>query len=149
MTLRMTGDFAKFDRTIAKLSDSGGVLKAVTKNMSEEAVDLIKEGYRTETDPYGKKWKPKKAKDGRKTLSGKTSRLKGGWSVQRTDGGGFEIEASVDYGEPHQRPKKGRDGKLKRPRRIQIPTYSKGMPAKWKEEILQAGLEAIATAYGK
>lgn len=78
------------------------VLTQISVGGAEELLSLTKDRFRTETEPGGRPWEPKKARDGRKTLSGKTSRLKGGWHVKRTASDGFTIAPSVDYATYHQ-----------------------------------------------
>lgn len=80
------------------------ILDLVSTSLAEESIGLIKDGFRTETDPYGQKWKPKKRPDGRKTLSGKTSRLKGGWKIVRQDRHEVRVSPSVNYAAAHQDP---------------------------------------------
>ena len=149
MTLRLTGDFPALNNLITTLGRPGTVLEQASKNMAEEAIDLTKETYRTETDPYGKRWTPKLANDGRKTLSGKTSRLKTGWQRKRADQEGFEIEASVTYGTPHQRPVKRKvrkDGESLV--RRQVPEESQGLPPKWEERLQEAAADVFRDVYG-
>src|SRR5690606_3991065 len=77
----------------------------VATSLAEESINLVKDGFRTETDPYGAKWVPKKRPDGRKTLSGKTSRLKTGWKIVRQTRGEIRVSPSVNYAAAHQDPK--------------------------------------------
>lgn len=86
------------------LANPDKVLDLVARSLAEESVNLIKDGFRTETDPYGEKWQPKQLADGRKTLSGKTSRLKTGWKVTRMNGREVVVSPSVEYAEYHQNP---------------------------------------------
>ena len=87
---------------IEAVKTSPDALKDMSRQMAEESLGLVKDGFRNESDPYGKRWTPKKASDGRKTLSGKTSRLKGGWHVVKSDKGGFTVAPSVGYASYHQ-----------------------------------------------
>lgn len=135
-------DFAKLEHW-TRLFNSGHVLTSATNNaMAEEMVGLIKDGFRTETDPYGKKWKPKKKPDGRKTLSGKTSRLKGGWHVKRKSDSSFTVAPSVDYATPHQT---GAPSRNLVPRRM-VPTQSRGLPGKWSKAFKEVAL-LVARAF--
>jgi hypothetical protein len=127
----MEGDFGKLDAWNALLDNGEAFLEATSAAMAEETIELIKQGFRDETDPYKKRWKAKKRADGRKVLSGRTSRLKGGWHRQRADEGGFVVAPSVDYAAPHQSPKTGKDGQLKRPRRMMVPASELGLPPAW------------------
>jgi hypothetical protein len=115
----------KLDAFIQALATAPKTLETMSRNMAEETVGLVKDGFRSETDPYGVIWAPKKRPDGRKVLSGKTSRLKGGWHVVRSSKGGFTVAPSVNYALPHQAPRYGR-----RPRRAMVP-YKRKLPAKY------------------
>jgi len=126
--------------------DLDGALSAISGSLAEETVNLIKDGFRHETDPYGDRWTPKQAADGRKTLSGPTSRLKTGWHVRVQGASGFIVSPSVEYAAPHQNPKPGPGGKLKRPRRMMVPTAEKGLPPTWSRayaEIVNEHLGAL------
>jgi len=150
MTLKLTGDFGALNDLIGTLAQPGRVLEVSSKAMAEEAIDLTKDTYRSETDPYGRPWTPKLANDGRKTLSGETSRLKGGWKRTRTDQEGFEIEASVEYAVYHQRPKKRKfrkDGKSLT--RRQVPEQSLGLPPEWEDRLQGAAAEVMEAVYGR
>lgn len=116
----------------------------MSKNMAEETVNLIADGFNSQTDPYGKKWKDKKKPDGRKTLSGKTGDLKTGWHPVEVTEGGFTVAPSVDYAAPHQSP---RDGK--RPRRMMIPDKKKGLPTKWKEVYGEIATETLKAHFAR
>lgn len=130
-----------------KLFENGHVLVSATSAaMAEEMVTLVKDGFRSETDPYGNRWKPKQEPDGRKTLSGETSRLKGGWHVRRTNKGGFTVAPSVTYAAHHQAPRRGRNGRLKRPRRMMVPSGERGMPAEWNKNLREVAM-VVARGY--
>jgi len=117
------------------------LLRAVSASMAEETLNLIKDGYRTETDPYGTPWAPKQAQDGRKTLSGPTGRLKTGWHKRRVDESGFLIAPSVTYAVHHQ------TGTRKMPQRMQVPDAAKGLPDKWQRLLEETALEGIAAVF--
>lgn len=120
-----------------KLNTADEALKAGSKSAAEEAINLIKDGFRTERSPYGKRWKKKQVPDGRKTLSGPTSRLKGGWHRARATKRGFAVSASVVYYTYHQ---KGTKHLV--PRRM-TPERSMGLPRKWSRAFDRAYRDAI------
>lgn len=99
----MRGDYAKLDRIIKKVDRLGNTqhLRSLTDNLAEEAIDLVLECFRTETDPYGTPWAPKVFNDGRRVLVGKTTNLKRSWgrraAIRRSDGRGFRIASSMIY----------------------------------------------------
>ena len=126
------------------LSNPGAILAAASSSLAEECIGLIKDGFRTETDPYGRKWAPKQRPDGRKVLSGKTGRLKGGWKVSKQDQHEVAVTPSVDYAEHHQNPRRNAQGRLKRPKRMMVPEYERGLPLRWKRQLREAANDAIA-----
>jgi len=56
----LKGDFAKLDALARKLASAPRVLTIASKNMAQEALAMVAEGFATETDPYGKAWAPLK-----------------------------------------------------------------------------------------
>ena len=128
------GDFGKLAGWEALLENADALLSPTSALLAETTVDQIAQGFRAGKDPYGQKWPPKKKSDGRKVLHGKTSRLRRGWHPVKTGPKEFEVAPSVDYAAPHQSPKTGRGGGLKRPRRMMVPTASKGLPDAWADQ---------------
>lgn len=104
MEIRVNGDFAKLQTWAKRIGEAGGekCLRELADNLAEETLDLIAEGFQTETDPYGNKWKPKVFGDGRQVLVGKTTRLRRGWKRKKVSARGFTVTASVDYAKHHQ-----------------------------------------------
>lgn len=135
--MRIRGDFQKLDHWRRAFQKAPDVLKEMSASGAEELLNLVKDEFRTETDPYGKRWKPKQADDGRKTLSGKTSRLKN-FQIKRATKSGFTIAPTVDYAAPHQ------TGAPKRnlPQRMIVPT--RGLPRKWSKALAEIAEEALA-----
>lgn len=146
----------------------------VARSVAEEAVGLVRDGFRTETDPYGARWRPKVFPDGRKVLSGKTSRLKNGWKARAVTETEIRITPSVNYAEYHQRgtgvygpkrhpivPKNKRalafpagKGRLVRgsvagvPARMMVPDGVRGLPPSWSRKLDAAATEALAALLG-
>ena len=56
--------WAKRFETLASPAQKG----ALTKQMSKATLDLIEEGFRKESSPYGQRWKRKRIPNGQKTL---------------------------------------------------------------------------------
>jgi hypothetical protein len=120
----------------------------VASSLAEEALNLTKDTFRSETDPYGDKWAPKQRPDGRKVLSGRTSRLKNGWHRKLVSAEQVIIAPSVDYAAPHQNPQRGPSGQLKRPRRMMVPSGELGLPPKWSKQLQEASNDAFAAIFG-
>ncbi len=72
------GDFRELDRWHKRLGDlaSASFLRAVTREIGNEALTLVKAGFSSQSDPYGKPWKAKKNRDGKPILVGKTRQLR-------------------------------------------------------------------------
>lgn len=108
------------------------VLDASSRKMGQATLQLIVEGFRHQRDPYGKPWAPKRRPDGRPVLTGKTKRLRSGWRLLGSTRRGFRVRPSVDYATPHQDPRRGHDGRLRRPRRMMVPSARRGLPHHWR-----------------
>lgn len=154
------------------------ILELVSKSLAEETINLIKDGFRAETDPYGQRWEPKQKPDGRKTLSGQTGRLKTGWKVTNRTQDEIRVSPSVEYAEYHQNPQARRrasasealraaargidtgrrrstfsvdtigPARLSRPRRMMVPDSSLGMPPTWNRQLEETATEAMETILG-
>lgn len=85
------------------LAEPDKIRLLVAASMAEEAISLVKDGFRSETAPDGTKWAPKRRPDGRKVLSGRTSRLKTHWYHEVTPDG-IMVESGVEYSKYHQDP---------------------------------------------
>lgn len=120
------------------------LLGLIVSSLAEECIGLIQQGFRDERDPYGDRWEPKQANDGRKTLSGKTGRLKTGWHVKRQSNDEIEIAPSVTYAAPHQNPR----APFKRPRRMMVPDSALGLPPRWEKQLEEAAVDALSVLIG-
>ena len=130
-----------------RLGQMEALKRAIAVNQAEEALDLIKQGFREEADPYGRRW-PKRRREtkktaGRKVLSGETSFLKSKWKRTEVGPGGFKISSGTDYARAHQKPRKGKGGRLKRPRRMMVPDQKQGTPRRWAKPLREAAGDAV------
>jgi phage gpG-like protein len=82
-----------------KFNQTSKLMAGFSRSMAEETVDLVKDGFDKESDPYGKKWKA--TARGGEILSD-TGALKGGIKVKSATKSKFVITASVDYASVHQ-----------------------------------------------
>lgn len=128
---RVGGDFKKVDSWAKAMGTAPGLLDQMSKQMAEEAIGLIADGFRGQHDPYGRKWKPKKAADGRNTLVGKTARLRNGWHVTRSSRGGFTVSPSVNYAVHHQ----FGAPRARIPARMMFPSTKLGLPPAWRDAL--------------
>ena len=103
------------------------VLRDVSRQLAEETLDRVKDGFRREANPYGEPWDEKKVPDGRKVLSGKTGRLKQ-YHVKALSDTSFTVGPIVDYGRYHQ------SGIRRMPARKMVPESPRGLPKDWERD---------------
>jgi phage gpG-like protein len=101
----VTGDFAKLKRLIGKLRkvENRELHRAISKQVAEESLLLIADGFRSETDPYGKSWLPWGTIVHRqgKILSD-TGHLRR-FAIREVTERGFVVHSTAKYGQYHQR----------------------------------------------
>ena len=107
--LRELAKFADRVRTLPKIQDE------ISKQISKRMLQLVRSGFRRETDPYGRPWKAKVKSDGRKVLHGPTGKLRQ-FKVTQANRHGVKLRAGADYykylqGKRHMLPV---DGKMPR-----------------------------------
>lgn len=100
------GDFGKLEKLIKKLDQLShpSFRQKLSKNVSEEAIELVKEEFETGTDPYGKAWpKPliRTGNGGIKPLAA-SGRLKNSFHVAEVTPQRFTIETNIIYASVHQ-----------------------------------------------
>ena len=123
MQLKFSGDFSDLNRFRQQLEQAPEILTVVSKNLAEEAIELVREGIAEGHDPYGKKYAPLVLRDGNPLED--TGRLKV-WHRVTATRQQFAIASTVDYAKYHQEgtgiygPKKRRIKPLKA-RALRIP----------------------------
>jgi phage virion morphogenesis protein len=97
----MRGDFEKLARMIGKFAGlaTGQFSAGLRKQISEEGITQVKLGFRGERDPYGRKWKPIKYRQGK--ILRDTGRLANSFTRGVTSEG-FFLGTNVDYAAIHQ-----------------------------------------------
>lgn len=149
------GDFKLLEAWEQALGNAPEVLGGMSRGMAEEALDLVQEGFATETNPYGEPWPAKKVDDGRAVLVGKTARLRRGWSIRRAGKGSFMIAPSVTYAAAHQDPQKRagwgtRPGSYTQlPQRMMVPGSGRGLPTSWSNALESVAEDHLAAHFGK
>lgn len=134
MAIVIKGDFHRLKAWKKMFEGAPELLAPMSKDMAEELLGKVQDGFRSQSDPYGQPWAPKKRSDGRSILVGNTARLRRGWHVEKTNAHGFKIIPSVRYALPHQDPKpRARWGGKSLPRRAMVPY--RGLPADWKRSM--------------
>jgi hypothetical protein len=124
------------------MRESHILVEAQSEALAEVMIALIAEGFNKERDPYGRKWAKKKKPDGRKVLHGETTRLRNGWHV-KSNRRGFRVAPSVTYAAHHQAPRFGR-----RPTRMMVPSGSRGLPRRWRDEMATVAIAVAKATYG-
>lgn len=135
---------ASLDALRKLLERPEAIRNVIAESLAEECINLVKDGFRSETDPYGRKWAPKKKPDGRKVLSGPTNRLKGGWHRKVVTADEVIISPAVDYALHHQ----VADSESRLPRRMMVPDDALGMPPEWEKTLNEASTDAFAVIFG-
>lgn len=98
----VTGDFGELDNLIERFRDleGGDPQEALSRNLAEEALDLVAEGFEEHKDPYGSSWAPLTSRSG-DTLRD-TSHLANSFHVHDVSADQFTVKTGVWYGVVHQ-----------------------------------------------
>ncbi|MFO7178983.1 MAG: phage virion morphogenesis protein [Pseudomonadota bacterium] len=169
---RLTGEFEKLDRQIRKLKGADKALDIVARQCGETTLDLIRDGFRNERDPYGDKWKAPLLRKGR-ALSDR-GRLRSSWHIAKANRSELRVATAVSYAGYHQsgtgvfgprkKPivpvnKRALSWKVGRqryfassvqgaPKRLMVPTKSRGLPKRWRTELIATAQEVLETELG-
>ena len=168
--LTLKGDFKALQKWQAQLNNTTELLQVVSENLAEEAIDLVKEGFATETDPYGKKWAALQLRSGK--ILQKDGGLKGSWNPKRVTKKGFMLASGKAYAVYHQdgtglfgpknrriTPKKakalklGKSGLIRRsvkgsPRRLMVPVKD-ALPPAWSKRFVDVAGEVLEAHFSK
>lgn len=169
---RLTGDFEKLERQIRKLERAERALEEVARQCGEAALNLIRDGFRHERDPYGEKWNPPLLRAGR-ALSHR-GRLRSSWHVAKAARDELRVATAVSYAGYHQSgtgvfgPRgqpikpiraKALSWKVGRrryfassvagaPKRMMVPTQARGLPKRWRDEFIDTATEVLEAELG-
>lgn len=93
---------ADLERLVRKLGEieSGQALRGLALNIGEEAIQLVREGFDEERDPYGTAWKPLTYRDGR--ILRDRGVMLNSLHLASADASGAVIEMGVWYAIVHQ-----------------------------------------------
>jgi phage virion morphogenesis protein len=103
MPITLTGDFATLDawaKQIGKFTNQT-VPRQVAKQLADEALRLVDQGFEQEKDPYGNKWAAKKVPNGKPVLRGRKGRLRR-YKRRSFSAIGFTIGSNAPYAGYHQ-----------------------------------------------
>lgn len=137
MARGITGDFPKLAKWIGRLNATSPLLRTVAKNMSEEALSLVADGFRREADPYSDAWAKLKVRQGK--ILQDTGRLKK-WHRVELSPIGFRIAPTVDYAKYHQR------GTSRMVARKMVPSGGV-LPERWRRQMLEAANDVFAAHF--
>lgn len=136
MTLKVTGNFGELRKYQTKLRQFPKILAKLAEAQQETALNLISDGFRAGTDPYGSAWNAPnnlqitgRLRSYAKGRSGAT-----GWQVHSTD------QKAIWHHAPQPRPQWG--GKSL-PVRLQVPTQSRGLPPVWATALEDAAVDIL------
>lgn len=99
--LKLAGEFEELDRFLDKMKSVPDSMRIVSVNLAEETIELIREGFATSTDPYGKSWPGLKIRNGQPLRD--TGGLQSSWHRSHVTADRFTVAASKDYAIYHQR----------------------------------------------
>lgn len=119
-SVSFTGDFAALNAYSARLGKLPGAHRIIAKNLAEETIDLVREGFEKAQDPYGKPWSYPIFRDGRPLQD--SGGLKASWKRRFTTRR-FSVSSTKVYARWLQEGT-GLYGPLRRPIR---PRYAKAL----------------------
>lgn len=131
MAIVIRGDFGVVDGWAKRVGNVAKVKRAILANVGEELIELVREGFDRQGDPYGSPWAP--------TLRGgrilqDTGALRTGWHRKSLSSSQVSIGPSVSYARYHQ------SGTRHMPARKMVPDA--GLPAGWQRRVNKIAAEA-------
>lgn len=167
MTLKFTGDFQALDSFAERLAAAAGSTKLISGAMAEQTIDLIRDGFTTSTDPYGRSWKPPILRAGQPLRD--TGGLQASWHTSDVTANGFRVSSGKVYAVYHQRgtglygPHKARIVPVRAkalavpglgprssaagsPKRQMVPNRGR-LPRKWREAYVEAAQEVLTELF--
>jgi len=141
MARNFTGDFAKLNRWAKQLEAAPReILNRAARNMADESLALVAQGFRSQTDPYGNAWENLKERKGK--ILQDTGRLRVSWHRVSASKAGFRIAAGATYARFHQ------EGTRRMVARMQVPR-SGPLPKAWRDAMVEAADEAFEDHFGR
>ena len=95
----LTGDFGKLDQLAKALEAIGDKKRGLLKDLAQEALAKVGEGFETSTSPLGIPWAPLLLRQGQPLLD--TGRLRSSITYALSDSG-FSLGTAVAYAPVHQ-----------------------------------------------
>jgi phage gpG-like protein len=100
MRFSFRGEFAELNRWADKISRTPDALPILSQQLAEETVELVRDGFATARDPYGRTWAPLVMRAGRPLSD--TGALRASWHTKRAGAQGFAVASSRNYAAYHQ-----------------------------------------------
>jgi phage gpG-like protein len=138
--IRLKADLRALRELRRKVGRDAVLMRRITKSVAEELLGLVQDGFRSETDPAGRRWERKKRPDGRQVLVGKTARLRRGWHVEKMGRTSVTIAPAVDYADFHQQ------GTKRMVARKMVPEGV--LPRAWGDRINESVQEILRQTFG-
>jgi phage gpG-like protein len=137
--LSITGNTAKLGEFAKKIRDLTGpsAKRAILLNVAEEVIELVREGFDNQADPYGAGWAATQ-RGGR--ILADSGRLKSSWHRRSLTPQRVVVGSGVTYGRYHQ------SGTRRMPQRAMVPY--RGMPAEWKARVAEVAVLAWKSSVG-
>lgn len=120
-TFRTPGN-AELDEIVRRYGNPQPILADISRNLAEESINLVREGFAEQADPSGAGWAARKSGGGSAILV-RTGAMRNSWHVTASSSRGFRIASGVGYSSFHQ------DGTSRMPSRKMVPDGD--IPAKW------------------
>lgn len=165
--IRFKGDFAALRRWEEKLERVPSAMVTLNEQLAEETIELIREGFETSSNPYGRPWAQLVLRAGRPLED--TGRLKASWHRSAVGKHGFRVASGVAYAIHHQHgtglygrsrkpitPKRGRALRLRNgmllasvrgtPARKMVPD-SGALPTRWRDRYVETANEVLTELF--
>lgn len=123
------------------LDDVDGLFEDIARNVAEEAINLVREGFAGQQDPYGSAWAPRKSGGGSAILV-RTGSMRNSWNITELGPGGFTMAAGVDYAGYHQ------SGTRKMVARKMVPNEG-DLPGNWEARFDDVTQEILDAHFGQ
>lgn len=93
--VKFTGDFAALEAFSDRLDKIPKSHRIITKNLAEETIGLIRDGFEKSEDPYGKPWSHPVFRNGRPMED--TGGLKASWKRRSASSKRFSVSSTKVY----------------------------------------------------
>lgn len=135
MPIVVRGDFSKLAKWAERLDGVPHVKRSILANVGEELIELIREGFDRQADPYGSPWAPT-VRGGR--ILRDRGHLSSSWHRKTLSSSQVVVGPGVEYARYHQ------TGTRRMPARKMVP--DSGLPAGWERRVVKIAKAALREA---